>query len=183
MKRVALILLILIAPTLAALAGASESTKLSKLLVGHWETNSQPPRFPTYLADGTWTLMYLGSPSVQTGKWRIEGKTLIRSYDNAEVRRSEILKLGGSEMILRTLGQVDHYKRLTKSSTVTVPASAVRVTPPDPSPATAPPGIWITGEVFSENGVLLLAICWFANARRPSLTNCTPAFRSCRKCQ
>lgn len=99
----------------------------SKLIVGQWTIDSQPPRFPRFLADGTWTLMYMGDTSVQTGQWRIEGKTLIRYYSNGEARRSEILKLDKSEMVLHTQGPADHYKRLTALKTVTVPAKDAKI--------------------------------------------------------
>lgn len=98
------------------------------LIVGQWKTNSEPPRFPTYEADGTWTLRYLGRPDTQKGKWRIEGRTLIRDYERGEVRRSQILKLTGSEMLLHTFRQIDRYERVSPSLTVKVPSENVTVT-------------------------------------------------------
>jgi|ERR1043166_581718 hypothetical protein len=115
----------------------SEGENLSKSIVGRWQAlDAQPPRFPKFLANGTWQLVYWGRSDMQTGKWRIEGRRLIRTYENGEERYSEILKLNSTEMVLRTqminpstgqlVKQTDHYKRLN-DRTVRVPAANVKV--------------------------------------------------------
>ena len=106
----------------ASFAAPKDAGNLSQLIVGQWMIHANPPRFPKYLADGTWTLMYLGDPTVQTGKWKISANILTRNYAGGIRRQSEILKLTDSEMILRTQGQVDKYRRLKEGHTWTGPA-------------------------------------------------------------
>lgn len=105
-------ILILFASITNSAAAQKSSGNFSKLIVGQWQLDSQPLRFPKYLADGTWTLQYAGNPSVQSGRWRVEDHKLHRYYTNGEVRISNILALNRSEMVLKTFGQVDVYKRI-----------------------------------------------------------------------
>ena len=113
MKTVIIALLVLFASFTNGVAATKNSGNFSKLVVGQWQLDTQPAnRFPKYMADGTWTLQYAGNPSIQRGKWRIEGSKLLRFYDDGSVRSSDILALNHSEMVLKTFGQVDVYKRI-----------------------------------------------------------------------
>ena len=123
--------------------------------------DSEPPRFPKYLPDGTWTLMVLGkSSSAARQMGDKKRRTLIRDDDNGEVRRSEIVKLSDSEMTLRTWGQIDRYRRLKESAAITIPATEEREADRAPSPPMQPKKECPTRRLdnrrlLTQNGVLL----------------------------
>lgn len=145
----------------------------SHRIVGRWQNlDAKPSRFLKLLPDGTWQLIYSGRSDMQTGRWKIEGRTLIRSYDTGEQRPSEILKLQDAEMVLRTemtnpntgqlVKQTDHYKRISDEA-VSVPATNVAIERQTQTvPDAVPPADdlkkyehWITGEVFNQNHQLM----------------------------
>jgi len=123
--RLAFIAILLTSLTIVH-AGPKQSSGYPALIVGQWKIDANPPRFPKFNSDGTWTLMYLGSSNVQTGTWRIKGNILERTYTSGGQRESEIIRLDRSEMILRNKGQLDTYQRITAVSSRTGPVKVAQ---------------------------------------------------------
>lgn len=148
--------------------GSDES--FSHRIVGHWQNlDPQPSRVLKLLPDGTWQLMYFGPSDMQMGAWKIEGRTLIRSYDTGEQRPSEIVELHDSELVLRTqikdantgqfVKQTDHYKRISDETPATN-VTLERGTQTVPGAASRADDLskyehWITGDVFEQDHQLM----------------------------